>query len=311
MVAVIVISHYSRRVDVKWLTAFVTVAEELSFRRAAGRLFIAQPAVSQQIRNLERELGVRLFERTKRTVRLSEAGSAFLEPCRAVLAGIDHATRLARNAGSGEYGSIRLGFNAGFTTDYLVTLARVLAAEHPGLQVTFDVSRGTPDILRLVRDDHLDLGLVGGPVTGVGLGHRRIGSTSLGVVLPETHPLATESALPVSRLLGEPLVLVEAQPGWSIRAMVQDVFSGLGAAPAKITTVADGMTMQAFVLAGIGIGFAPMNTAARMPRSLVLRPLEGAQATPTSAVWKQANETPALLTVVAAIDRHVVDHRGR
>ncbi len=86
--------------ELKWLATFVAVAEELNFRRAAERLFIAQPAVSQQIMNLERELGVRLFDRTKRSVRLTDAGTAFLVPCRQVWPGSIMPGRLARNAGT-------------------------------------------------------------------------------------------------------------------------------------------------------------------------------------------------------------------
>lgn len=101
-------------------------------------------------------------------------------------------------------------------------------------------------------------------------------------------------------------MLVEAAPGWSIRAMVQDAFDRAGVAPAGVTTVADATTMVSFVTAGIGIGFASMSTSSIVPHHLALRPLDGARDTPTSAVWKQANETPALRTVIDALDRHLV-----
>lgn len=285
------------------MTTFLAVAEELNFRRAAERLFVAQPAVSQQIMNLERELGVRLFDRTKRSVRLTDAGTAFLAPCRQVLAGVDHAGRLARNAGTGEYGTVRVGFNLGFTTDHLVAFAREMRRAHPRLELVFDSSRGTPDILAMLREDRLDLGLVGGPATGPGLRRRLLGSTALGVLLADSHPLAGRASVPVHDLAVEHLVLVEAAPGWSIRAMVHDRFDRAGVAPAGITTVADGMTMLSFVAAGIGVGFASLSTSALVPRNMALRPLDGAPETPTSAVWKQSNESPALRTVIAAIDR--------
>lgn len=297
--------------ELKWLTSFVAVAEELNFRRAAERLIIAQPAVSQQIMNLERELGVRLFDRTKRSVRLTDAGTAFLVPCREVLAGVDHAGRLARNAGTGEYGTIRLGFNAGFATDPLVDLVRVLTRDHPNLELVFDNSRATPDILALLREDKLDIGLVGGPATGVGLRRMRLGATSLGVLLPGSHGLAGAESIAVRDLAAEPLVLVEAVPGWSIRMLVQAAFDRAGVTPAGITTVADGMTMLSFVAAGIGLGFASMNTSSVVPGNMVLRPLDGDRESPTSAVWKQSNETPALRTVIAAIDRHLLSAADR
>ena len=163
--------------ELRWLTAFVTVAEELNYRRAAARLHVAQPAISQQIMNLEKDLGVRLFDRNNRSVQLTDAGDAFLAPCRAALSALDNAGLSARNAGTGEYGKIRLGFNAGFTTDHLVTLVQVLRREHPHLELTIDTSRRTPDILTMLRDQELDVGLVGGPAKGPGLERRRISTT--------------------------------------------------------------------------------------------------------------------------------------
>ncbi len=117
--------------ELRWLAAFIAVAEELNYRRAAERLFVAQPAISQQIMNLEKDLGVRLFDRNNRSVRLTDAGEAFLTPCRQALTVIENAGLLARNAGTGEYGRIRVGFNAGFTTDHLVTLVRRPSAGSP------------------------------------------------------------------------------------------------------------------------------------------------------------------------------------
>ena len=108
------------------------------------RLFVAQPAVSQQIMNLEKDLGVRLFDRNKRSVKLTDAGAAFLGPCREALGAVENAGLLARNAGTGEYGKIRVGFNAGFATDHLVALVQVLRREHPHLELEIDNSRRDP-----------------------------------------------------------------------------------------------------------------------------------------------------------------------
>jgi DNA-binding transcriptional LysR family regulator len=166
------------------------VAEELSYRRAAARLLVAQPAVSQQIMNLEKDLGVRLFDRNNRSVKLTDAGTAFLGPCRAALGAVENAGLLARNAGTGEYGRIRVGFNAGFATDHLVALVQVLRRDHPHLELEIDNSRTTPDVLKLLRADRLDIGLVGGPATAPGLEQRRISETRLGVLAVNGHPFA-------------------------------------------------------------------------------------------------------------------------
>lgn len=292
--------------ELRWLTAFVTVAEELNYRRAAERLHVAQPAISQQIMNLERDLGVKLFDRNNRSVQLTDAGDAFLTPCLSALRALENAALSARNAGTGEYGKIRLGFNAGFTTDHLVTLVEVLRREHPHLELTIDTSRRTPDILQMLKDQELDLGLVGGPAMGTGLEKRKISTTRLGVVLQQTHPLARAASVPVQALGNEHLVLLESTPGWSIRRMVDDALERAGVTAPAITTVADGMTMLAFVAAGVGIGFSSLNAAALTPRHLRMIPLaEGSDVT-TSLVWKSSNETPALRMVIAAVEQHLV-----
>lgn len=293
--------------ELRWLTAFVTVAEELNYRRAAQRLFVAQPAVSQQILNLERELGVKLFDRNSRAVRLTDAGAAFLDPCRQALADIETAGRLARNAGTGEYGKIRVGFNAGFATDHLVTLTQVLRRDHPHLELAIDTSRRTPDIVRLLREEQLDLGLVGGPVSGPGIEQRTISTTRLGVLLPDRHPRSRSTSFPVRALADEHLVLIEPAPGWSIRRMVEDALDQTGTTPLDVTTVADGMTMLAFVAAGMGVGFASLNAAALTPQHLALVPLAEGPDVATSMIWKSSNETPALRTVIRAVSRQMVN----
>ncbi|MGG7613245.1 LysR family transcriptional regulator, partial [Streptomyces sp. ZG43] len=96
--------------ELRYLTAFVAVAEELHFGRAAKRLQMAQPPLSQQIRQLEKELGAQLFERNTRSVRLTSAGESFLGPVRTVLDDLDLAVRAVKAAGRGEYGRVTVGF---------------------------------------------------------------------------------------------------------------------------------------------------------------------------------------------------------
>lgn len=288
------------------MAAFVAVAEELSFRRAAQRLLVAQPAVSQQILSLEKELGTKLFDRNNRSVRLTDAGAAFLTPCRTALDAVHKAGLLARNAGTGEHGKIRIGFNAGFTTNHLATLVQALRREHPNLELMIDTSRRTPEVLRLLREEQLDIGLVGGPVPGSGVEQREISPTRLGVLMRDEHPLAHLDRVPVRALADEHLIMLEPAPGWSIRRFVEDALDRAGVTPREVTTVGDPMTMLAFVTAGIGLGFASMNTDATTPRRLRHLPLADGPDIPTSLVWKAGGETPALRTVIRTAERHLL-----
>jgi DNA-binding transcriptional LysR family regulator len=145
--------------------------------------------------------------------------------------------------------------------------------------------------------------LVGGPAKGPGLRKRKISATRLGVVLPDAHPLAQSAAVRAQAFANEHLIPLEPTPGWSIRRMVDDALGHAGVSPKGITTVADGMTMLAFVAAGVGVGFSSLNAAALTPQHLRLIPLAEGTDIVTSLVWRSANETPALRTVIAAVNR--------
>ena len=202
-------------------------------------------------------------------------------------------------------------FNAGFTTDDMVNLVRIVRREHPHLELVFDSTRTTSEILKLLAEDRLNIALVGGPATAKGLRRRNIGKVKLVVLLPESHPLSATKVINAEQLGKENLILVDALPGWSIRRLVQDALERGGVTTATVTAVADATTMIAFVAAGIGIGFASLNTTTLTPRNLTLRPFHDVDATPISAVWNQANESPALNTVITAIDQNLISGTQR
>ena len=242
-------------------------------------------------------------------MRLTDAGAAFLPPCRAALDAVDKAGLLARNAGTGEYGKIRIGFNAGFTTNHMVALVQAVRSEQPHLELAIDTSRRTPEIVKMVREERLDIGLVGGPVQGPGLEQRTIATTRLGVLMLDEHPLALSNPVPIQALGGEHLILLEPAPGWSIRRFVEDALERASVLPREVTTVGDAMTMLAFVAAGIGFGFASLNTDAVTPRRLTHIPLAYGPDILTSIVWKAGGETPALHTVIRAAERHLLNRQ--
>ncbi len=197
--------------DLRHLRYFLCVAEEMHFGRAAQRLGISQPPLSQQIRALEAELGVRLFDRTSRRVRLTEAGELFVPEARATLAQADRAMETARLAARGERGRLRVGFtsSAPFVRLIASTLYR-FRDTHPEVQLSLNDLARDQQLQELQRGG-LDIALVRGivpPALPPGFDARCIIEEDMVVALREGHPLAMRPQDPeIADLAGFPLVL--------------------------------------------------------------------------------------------------------
>ena len=186
--------------ELRHLRYFVAVAEERHFGRAAARLHIAQPPLSQQIRRLEAELGEPLLYRTTRSVELSPAGEVLLERSREILAAVDAAVDDARRAARGEYGRLAIGFTGSSTYEMLPSLAAALRRELPGVVLDLRGELLTPAQVARLLDGTLDLGLLRPPVHERDLDTEVLRSEPLIAVLPESHPLADSDAVPLEQL---------------------------------------------------------------------------------------------------------------
>ncbi|TDO52563.1 DNA-binding transcriptional LysR family regulator [Kribbella sp. VKM Ac-2527] len=172
------------------VSAFVAVAEELHFGRAAERLAMTQPPLSRQIQKLERAVGAKLLERDNRRVELTEAGRAFLGEARRLIALVDSAGDLARRVDQGAVGTLRLGFTAASAIRTLGPLLRRLSEELPGVDVILH-ERVTPAQVDGLRRGELDLGLARPPFDSEALASRVISREPLIAVVPSDHPLAS------------------------------------------------------------------------------------------------------------------------
>jgi DNA-binding transcriptional LysR family regulator len=185
--------------ELRHLRYFVAVAEELHFRRAAERLHIAQPAVSEQIRNLERELGVQLFERTQRAVSLTPAGAALLDEARRILRLSEDARRPAQRAGAGVLARLRIARPPDVLPMAVLRALRRFAAAQPDVEVTVEAlcPRAAVDAL---RRDLLDIAIVSLPAALSGLTATEIGDEGVVVALPDVHPGLGQPAFPIEQL---------------------------------------------------------------------------------------------------------------
>ncbi|RMX05911.1 LysR family transcriptional regulator [Corticibacter populi] len=254
------------------LRCFVEVAAELHFGRAAERLNMTQPPLSRQIRQLEHALGTALLERTRRSVRLTAAGQAFLPEAQDILHRCAAAAGKARRAVQGEAGRVVLGYSAGANFDFLPRA--VAAAQHQLPNVDLELREMvTVEQLEALRGGRIDLGLIRLPADLHGLEMRCVMREPMRLVLPRAHPLARRRRLQLQDLHGEPFIMYSAGDGRYFHEMLQALFHEAGVTPRFIQHVRHTHSMLALANAGIGLALVPASTALLRLNNLVVRDL--------------------------------------
>jgi DNA-binding transcriptional LysR family regulator len=280
--------------ELRHLRYFIAVAEQLSFRGAAERLQMAQPPLSAQIKRLESELGVRLFERTTRSVSLTPAGKVFLEEARAVLAAAAQAEQRAKEAQRGLAGTLRLGLIAPLTNAWLAGILRAFHHRFPGVQISpFELT--SAEQLRRLRTRELDAGLLRPPVAAPELESRFVWESPQILALPAGHRLAGKRRLEWRDFHNEGLVMLnpEAQHGFYDTFFAQCAKAGAKPRPAQYAN--DAQTKLWLISAGFGI--APISAAlAEVKRpGLVVRSFPpGLPAVQAVLAWRRDDPSPLL-----------------
>ena len=276
-------------VEIKHLRSFVTLAEELHFGRAAQRLSIVQPALSMQIKMLEEELGVRLFERNRHSVALTEVGTLFLPEARATLYQSAHAADVARACGRGEIGRVRFGFVSSVLPQLLPRLIRSLHARFPRIELELKDMPG-PDQAVALKNGQLDFGLMRLPATIPGIQTREVLQESFIVALPGDHPLVACTSLHPTDLSQLPVFILARRYAPGFYDEVMQALTHRGAHLQNTTELGEFTTMLALVSAGLGVGLLPANAGRALPANVISRPLElqDYRAT-TGLAWTELN----------------------
>jgi DNA-binding transcriptional LysR family regulator len=296
--------------ELRHLRYFLAVAEELHFGRAASRVHIAQPPLSQQIRKLEQELGVDLFSRTKRRVALTPAGQAFLEEARLVLAQAERAVRTARRAGRGEIGQLAIGFVPSADLDVLPRVLRAWRARYPHVEIELHSLLPAAQVEAL-RDGRIHVGFVRVPVDDGGLVVESIQREPLLAVLPRGHRLARAQRVRLADLAPDTMILFPRRdsPGY------YDVFISACRRAGFTPRVMHPGSMQAnlaLVSAGLGVTLMPSSIRSLRRSGVVYRPLAPPVPHVEMAVAYRRDERSAVLPVFFQVLREVVRNgRGR
>ncbi|MFI9415160.1 LysR family transcriptional regulator [Nocardia gamkensis] len=263
--------------DVVSLQYFLVVAQERNFTRAAGRLGIAQPALSARVRRLEHELGVQLLIRTTRIVQLTPAGVALLENGPDVLSALEWVWELARRAGHGEYGLVRVGHSASAGVETVPVLIEAVSHRYPDLRLTAE-PMPTPQISLAVADGRIDVGITRAEQPGRGVRRFRLRRERLGVQVSIDHPLGGLPEVAIDDVVAYPVLLHERESNPAFYDNVVGLFHGSDRAPRIMTPAMSFDLSQRALRTGAAVGFAGEGSAAARPPGLTWIPVRGVDA---------------------------------
>jgi DNA-binding transcriptional LysR family regulator len=287
-----------RAMELRHLRYFVAIAEERSFTRAAERLWVAQPGLSSQIRRLEAELGVRLFERHTRGVDLTDAGELFLERARATLAAAEDARSTGRDLEAGLVGTVRLGLAMETPAAFAASLLAAFARDRPDVEVTAIESYGGT-LSRDLRDGRLDALIAPSLFASAELRCLRLGAEPWVVLVARGHRLWTPGPLNARELRGETIVVSGHRDAAGYDRAVVDLALGLGVTPARRRGGA-GPALRAAVAAGEALALT--TAAAATGRDMLVRPLDPVRRLPFALLCRDETPAPALRELIRAAE---------
>lgn len=292
----------SENMELRHIRYFVVVAEECHFGRAAQRLHMAQSPLSQQIKQLESELGVALLTRSTRKVALTPAGECYLERGREILAAVDAAQEEAGRVNAGEVGRLCIGFTGSATYELLPSIARAVRADFPDLTLDLRGEMLTPDQVAALHERTLDIGLLRPPVRDPGLEVTVLRREPFVAVLPASHPLAGRGAVRLADLHDERFISYPSHHRSVVYQAAFDACVRAGFRPTAVQEVAETSTLVSLVAAGIGVALVPASVQHLQITGATYQPLAGTAEVVELAVVKRAgDDRPHVARVLALI----------
>lgn len=289
--------------ELRHLRYFVAVAEELHFGRAAQRLLIAQQPLSRQIRDLETELQVQLFHRTKRTVRLTEVGRVFLAEARKTLQQAEQAILAAQRAGRGEIGQFAVGFTGPALNSVLPRIVRLFKKRYPQVKLALERLQ-TPEQVQALMSGQIQLGLLHPPIEDKTLILETIHREGLVAVLPDIHPLAQDTFHPISisELADELFILYPRHIGPILYDRIINLCQQAGFSPKVVQEVAPQQTILGLVSAAVGISLLHASAQEVAPAGVAIRALlEPTPVLELAVAWHPEATHPVLSAFLAIV----------
>jgi DNA-binding transcriptional LysR family regulator len=296
--------------ELKQMRYVVAVAREHSFSRAAEALHVAQQAVSQQVRLVEKALGVELFARTNRGVAITPAGEVFVQEARRTLNAADRVAPRAQAAARGEAGTLRIAYTLATVYETLPALLDALAAEQPELRLRPREVFGI-DVEELVHDERFDLALAPRIALGSGLDHQAVRREDFVVAVAEDHPLSGREQVKLSELAGEVLQVWprEMSPGYYDAVLAACRAAGF---EPTVAEQAAGSTVWGDIAHGDGFGLVVASLGLQLPAGLRLVALEPpAPRLTIDLIWSVERRTPGVERLLEVAERLAHDNGWR
>ncbi len=285
--------------ELRHLRYFVAVAEELHFGRAAERLHIAQPPLSQQIKQLETELGFELFYRTRRSVELTAAGAVFLDSVQEIFLQLERAIATGRRTSRGEEGKLVIGFVSSAAYNVLPSLLQRFRAQFPGIDLTLRELTTNVQVQRL-QENRLDIGFVRPPLAAPDLAQEEILREPLVVALAEKHPLARRKRVAIAHLATESFLLFPRPLAPGLYDQIIGLCQQGGFSPQIVQEAVQMQTIVSLVAAEIGVALVPESLQNLRRVGVVYRPLkERGPETVISLVWRKGDLSPTVAQFLA------------
>ena len=279
--------------------AFMAIAEELSFRRAAERVLIDQSALSRRVRNLEESLGYQLLFRTTREVVLTEAGRVFYEEIAPALKTLARAADVARVAAQGKTGRLRLSYMSFAATDVMPSAIRGFATAYPQVALELRYLRTQAQKLAISRGD-IDAGFMLGPFQNPQFDQIAVASEALLALIPADHPLAAQEQVTLGDLGGQKLILGSHDQWDYFRMLIGELFSAAGLTMDVAYEPSNAIGILGLVANGLGLSVYAEGIRRFRPEGVVFRPISDCTARLEIILcWNRANQSPALRNFAA------------
>ncbi len=285
--------------EIRHLRYFLAVADELNFSRAAEKLNIAQPPLSQQIRHLEAELGVHLFQRETRPVSLTEAGAFFIEHARAIVHRFDQLRIDTQKLGRAEEGSLSIGFVGSATCEVLPKVLRQFRLDYPGIEMTLLEMTAVEQKQSLI-DRRIDIGFMRPVIEDATIKSEPLLEELIILACPTEHPFSGKESIALSKLAGEPLIFLPSSPEPSFGAYLRGLCQDAGFEPHIVQETGEVNTALSLVAGGIGIALMPASIKAITRAGVAYVSLKKpAPTTVINVAYRRDDSSPALKAFLA------------